>query len=669
MPLPWTDPLWTLTASDPTFACCPPAVGNGLLGTRLGAFVLGTDPDAPGWTGVGGPTLQFTMPRFDPSSPLPVFARFMRDGALLALPSWQMLDLTVDGVRFRPGQGLFRGESRLDLRTGEASLDGEWATRAWTEPGPRRMVRISIRLLLPRTVDHGGFFELSVSGEGATIAASVGWEAAHLPEFGITWRAQGEDLLGDGATPGRQRPVRLGARLALETGTVQDTDLEAARWRVTGENGTLRLALHAAIRGGMEEDDPVVALATDLTALSRGRADGSLRRANAACWQELWSRGLDVTILPEQHRQLVLAQQYHLLASSGAAPWPTGPQGVTGNNWRGQQMWDNDLWTFRALLPLWPELAEPLIAARLRQLPEARRTAQAEGLRGAFLHTCDENGIDVSPADSPYRQELHMMVWPALAVWDLWRATGDRGRLARHWPVLRDVAELFASRCTADADGSWHLRGIVPADEYVCEHGPGTCDDAISTNLAVRAALRAAVSAAAEIGEAASTAWTTIADGLLILAPGADGIIPEYTGYAGQQIKQADVALCFYPLGLELPAAQVLRNLAYYRERCDRFGPLMSAQIDACVLMRGGAREEGLAVLLERYRRHARGTFLVPTEGPANNVATFITGCGGLLQALVYGYTRYREPGDDAALIPRIGAEWPAVNAATAGAN
>ena len=64
------------------------------------------------------------------------------------------------------------------------------------------------------------------------------------------------------------------------------------------------------------------------------------------------------------------------------------------------------------------------------------------------------------------------------------------------------------------------------------------------------------------------------------------------------------------------------------------------------------------ACLFEGYARHLRGAFLIPTEGPHNNVVGFITGCGGLLQALIFGFTAYRQPGDDPALIPRLGECW-----------
>jgi hypothetical protein len=639
---------WRLTAPDPTFACCPPVAGNGLMGARLGAFVLGTDAEAPRWTGTGGPPMLFTMPRFDPMSPLAVYARFCRDGALLALPAWHMLDLRVDDVRFQPGQGSFKGESTLDLRTGEASLTGAWGG-----------VRIAIRLLLPRTLNHGGFFELSVEGNSASrIEASVGWTAHHLPELGLAWRREGSRLLGDGMTRGKSRPLRLGAQLDLKTGVMHDAAHDAgggdAGWSIAGQGGRLELALCATIHGGMEPGDPDLARRTDLDKLVAGRADGSLRRENEACWRDIWSRALDVTFLPAEHRQLVLAQQYYLLASSDASPWPTGPLGIAGNSWKGRQMWDNDLWIFRALLPLWPEFAEPMLAVRLRQLPEARKTAARAGLRGAMLGNGDEDGIDHGNPRSG--QEIHFAAWPAFGVWDYWRATGQMEALRRYWPILRDTADFFASLCTRDADGSWHLRGIVPADEYVRERAHTVCDDSVTTNLVVRAVLRAAGDAAAVLQEPATPEWRTVGENLVVLGPDAHGIIPEYAGYAGAPIKQADVALAFYPLNLQLSPDVVRRNLAYYDQRCDPFGPLMSRQIDACVLMRLGDRAEGLRILMESFRRNVRGAFLIPTETPYNTNVGFITGCGGLLQALIYGLIGYRQPGDDLRLIPRLGA-------------
>ena len=153
----------------------------------------------------------------------------------------------------------------------------------------------------------------------------------------------GGDFLGDGTTPTRGRPIRLGSRLDLQTGTLREASCDGndPQWKIEGVSGRLVVAMCATIHGGMETSDPDEARLADLKQLAEGRSNGSLRKANEAQWKSLWSQAFDVTPLPLQYRQIVLAQQYYLLTSYNASPWPTGPQGVAGNNWKGQQLWDN----------------------------------------------------------------------------------------------------------------------------------------------------------------------------------------------------------------------------------------------------------------------------------------------------------------------------------------
>ena len=42
------------------------------------------------------------------------------------------------------------------------------------------------------------------------------------------------------------------------------------------------------------------------------------------------------------------------------------------------------------------------------------------------------------------------------------------------------------------------------------------------------------------------------------------------------------------------------------------------------------------------YRGHLKGPFLMPSETPRNNAVAFVTGAGGFLQQVIYGYTGIR---------------------------
>lgn len=281
-------------------------------------------------------------------------------------------------------------------------------------------------------------------------------------------------------------------------------------------------------------------------------------------------------------------------------------------------------------------------------LPAARRYAASLGLRGAwFGWASDEDGNETAPEH--YRAEIHVNAWIALAAWESARRVGDPSWTTAVFSLLRDVADAICSRAARDDTGQWHVLGVLPPDESVVENpeNPGICDDNVTTNLAFATALRAASDGARRIGESASPLWREVADGLVLLPPDAEGVIPEYQGYSGHQIKQADLLLSFFPLNLNQSDEVVRVNLDYYQRKI-LWGPLMTEQIDACIrLQRGfGERSTILRNLLRRYRRYVRGPFEVPYECIDNSNSIMLTACGGLLAALIHGWFGVRESRD-----------------------
>jgi hypothetical protein len=666
MPIAWNDDAtWILRTEQPLHGCAPPYVGNGRLGLRLGAFILGTDPDAPALTSAKAETCLHGTPRYDHSHPLQAFAAHGRDGFSHCLPSWANIDLKIGGKAFAPATAWTSSTrpltASLDLRTGEAGLDGIWG--CGHDP-----VTVRIRLLVPRTIPHGAFWELELDGFTAAPAElTFGLAGAHLTgDLAQTYHAAGPDaILGTARTQGRGRTLGLGLR--WETEGADDIsvaiDGATANVRVRAKGPRLRVRVFHAVHGGSEplRDG---AVAADLAALTSGVADGSLRAANAKAWRALWADAIDVTALPLDRRdqRFLLAQHYYLLASYDGSAHPTAPLGLSGNQWQGNMLWDTDLWHFRALNALWPALARQPVRARLAMLPEARKHAAANGLAGAWYGwMCDEEGVELAPHH--YQREIHVNAWVALAAWESARRTDDDRWLAEVFPLLEAVADATCSRATRTQDGAWHLLAVLPPDESVVEdtRNAGSCDDDVATNLAFRAALRAAEEAAKRLGRAAPARWREVADGLVVQKPIATpdgkvpaGIIPEYTGYNGHPIKQADLVLAFYPLGLALAPEVVRANVDYYRDRVI-WGPLMTEQVDACIRLQNGfgERAEVLSDLITRYRRYVRGAFEIPYECVDNSNSIMVTACGGLIQAIVHGWFAVRSP-QEMHRVPRL---------------
>lgn len=129
-----------------------------------------------------------------------------------------------------------------------------------------------------------------------------------------------------------------------------------------------------------------------------------------------------------------------------------------------------------------------------------------------------------------------------------------------------------------DADGvTAHIKDVIPPDEYV-DH----VDDSVYTNFVASQALTFAVKAASVLGIDTSSsseqfaAYSRLAGSLVILFDDALGIHPEYLGYPGNLVKQGDVVLLHYPLGMAMPADVQRADLEYYSSRTDSHGPAMT---------------------------------------------------------------------------------------------
>lgn len=118
-----------------------------------------------------------------------------------------------------------------------------------------------------------------------------------------------------------------------------------------------------------------------------------------------------------------------------------------------------------------------------------------------------------------------------------------------------------------------HINGVIPPDEYVDQ-----VNDSVYTNFVASQALKFAVLASEVLGvECVQCAvYAQVAEDLVILFDETLGIHPEYEGYPGNTVKQGDVVLLHYPLGMDMTADVQRADLEYYSERTDHNGPAMT---------------------------------------------------------------------------------------------
>ncbi|MET9483728.1 discoidin domain-containing protein [Streptomyces sp. NPDC006638] len=658
--------------------------GNGYLGTRVPPLGAGYDErgGATGWP-------LFT-PRYDGAFVAGLYAHEPATTAdrqvLAALPTWTTLDVRVGGESLGPESRISRYRQSVLLRCGVVRTALRWTT------ADGRVTDLAYEVLTDRSDPHAGAVRLRLtprwSGE-AHLGAGLDWRGARRlartgGEAGGTETAGHRETGGGTETAGHTEAVgRTEAAGGMEAVGGTEATFRALG---TGTAGAVATTLRPDVRGPVRvEADRTYTLVkyvgvdTALTAPDpRAAARAASRRAaargwrglfaaNAAAWAPLWDADVSVPGHPDLQAWL-RAAQYGLLTSAredGADS--IAPTGLSSDNYAGLIFWDAETWMFPGLLVTRPELARSVVEYRHRTRAGAAANAGKLGFEGLF-HAWTSGGrgelwTECQSWNPPHCvTQNHLQGDIALAVWQYYLATGDRGWLReRGWPLLKGSAEFWASRVTANADGSYSVKEVAGPDEY-----SNGVTDGVFTNAGAATALRDATRAAALVGEAAPARWSEIADRIRIPYDAKRKIYLQYAGYTGSRIKQADTVLLTYPLEWPMPAGAAAATLRYYAARTDPDGPAMTDSVHAIDAAAIG--EPGCAAytyLQRAIRPFVRGPFALFSEARGTKAGAddplsgspaqdFLTGKGGFLQVFTHGLTGLRLREDGVRLDPTL---------------
>lgn len=260
-----------------------------------------------------------------------------------------------------------------------------------------------------------------------------------------------------------------------------------------------------------------------------------------------------------------------------------------------------------AINGLFPALGEALLTYRVQRLDGARAKALSytPPYSGAmFPWESALTGMETCPTwAATGLREIHINGDIAQAVWSFYRSTRNDGiawLLDTGLPLLSGIADFWMSKLAIDnptailpgwptanpapngGSQSLDLDGVIPPDEYA-DH----VNNSVWTNVGARLTLTYAAQAALLVGASpiVYAGWLNASTRIVIpfnaTWPGVDGgLHPEYDGYNGETIKQADVILLGFPLGLtafgnNTPAVRA-NDLDYYAKVTDPGGPAMT---------------------------------------------------------------------------------------------
>ena len=362
----------------------------------------------------------------------------------------------------------------------------------------------------------------------------------------------------------------------------------------------------------------------------------ALMQAHYRLWDELWQG--DIRIEGDDDAQRIVRFALFNLYSScrGGSRLSIPPMGLSLQGDNGHIFWDTELWMYPPMLLLNQDIARSMLDYRFDRLPAARKKALAYGYRGAmFPWESDDSGEEATPTHAltgPF--EHHITADIGIACWNYYCVTRDMRWLQREgYPLLKEIADFWTSRVTRNPDGSYSIHNVTGADEYA----NGVTDNAF-TNGAASLALKYACQAAEICGEKVPELWWKIGENIRILQF-ENGVTREHSTYKGEMIKQADANLLAYPLGLITDEYRQRQDLEYYAERIDqKDGPAMSYSVYCVQYARMGEADKAYEMFRRCYEPNLRKPFGVISETPTSNNPYFMTGAGGLLQAVLNGF-------------------------------
>jgi len=647
------DSTFLLASSDPARAPSP-FIGNGRLGVVISAlgisasnsFLAGLYEEAPG-----------DIPR------------------IAALPAWNAIGV-FDGERWldSAGAGLVRGYRQvLDMRTGTVRTGYEWINGAKVtalrtdafvsradphlaiirlELEPRHSGRMRVRFALagrppPRRLPLARLERSNPDWKPADI-----WYPGHMV---VRSRAAGAERQGGRfsltSTPaGRKTTLAQAARVSW------DRDLPRATTRTVaaGDSAMVEVAFDAVpgrtyrfvqvVSVVSSADGPYPLIRAKCEAeLAQARGYDSLAADNARAWASRWESDIEIEGDPQLQR-VVRSMLFYLLASANAdTRLGIPPMGLSSAGYYGHIFWDSDTWMFPPLLVTHPDIAHSLVAFRGRTLGAARERARENGYRGAmYPWEADERGRETTPqfAVQNARSEVHVTGDVALAQWQYYLATGDSAWLARDgFPVIRETADFWVSRSVHDsATDRYHIENVVSVHEGLI----GVTDDAF-TNAVARKNLEIAVAASGRVGKPADPRWSHVAARLHMPYDSASEFYRTYEG-APDSTLGAVTPLLSYPLGVAMSARAKRTQLeqAVRRLLADGPGAMMGSTLLAVDAAELGDRALLDSLLPHSYQGWLRGPFLMLSETPTNDAVNFVTGAGGFLQQVIFGYTGLR---------------------------
>lgn len=396
------------------------------------------------------------------------------------------------------------------------------------------------------------------------------------------------------------------------------------------------------IESSADAKDPLKA-ATEAVDSMKARSYDLAYAEHTKAWQQLWKTDIEVEGNPDLQKTIHSMMFYLLCSVAKDSEFGIPPMGLSSDGYYGHLFWDSDTWMFPVLLVMHPELAKSMVMFRYRTLDAAQHKAKELGFQGAmYPWEADEIGNETTPqfAYQNAKYEIHVTGDVALGQWQYYLATGDQKWLKEFgYPVIQQTANFWVSRVTLNQEKNrYEIHNVVSVDEGLIGIGNDTY-----TNSIAKKNLEIAISASRVLGLKENPEWKKVADGLFIPYNEAEAYHPSFENAPESKIGSV-VPLLTFPLQVPMSEQAKRNNLNHAIKLLEKegSGAMMTITLFSVVAAELGDPELVNKLFPLSNKGYLRPPFNALAETPSSDSINFLTGAGGFLQQIIFGFTGLR---------------------------
>ncbi|KAJ9609988.1 alpha,alpha-trehalase ath1 [Cladophialophora chaetospira] len=643
-----------------------------------------------------------SMPRTNGTN-FPWLYQYGWDTAISGIPHWGGIIADLGGNNFLAASTnpstISNFESSLDLKQGLKN----WAF-TWTPAGGHGSFNVSYQLFAHKLDINQGFVQLNITAArttNITIANVLNGDCAVRSTAGPNGVDAG--IIYSAVQPQGVHNVTAYVYAGLtNTGatvhSVQQGTLE--RPYVGNNQSSIASALHVTLQAGqvatftkfvgIASTDGFLgpqAVARDAALAARSAGYAASLQTHVAEWARLFpTTSVDDFSFPENGTLpkdayiidsaiTAVTNAYYLLQNtlSENAINNTANAGTSINSnsisvgglgsdaYAGQIFWDAEIWMQPGLVAAFPSAAKGIANYRVQRYQQAKRN-----IGTAFTSSKNDTDFTEAAAIFPWTSgrygnctgtgpcwdyQYHLNGDIGLEFTNYWIASGDTETFQNDlWPIYDSVASLYSQIVVKDGD-NWLLHNMTDPDEYANHVSNGGYTMAmIATHLTRANQFRS------QFNSTPNSTWDNIAQNVLIGKDEDSGVTLEFTGMNGTGVvKQADIILNTFPLSYteqNYTSSDSLSDLDYYAAKQSVDGPAMTYAIFSVIA--NGYSPSGCSAYTYDHvgtQPYVRGPWYQFSEqlvdnyqenGGTHPAFPFLTGHGGALQVVLFGYLGFR---------------------------